>query len=113
MTSPDVILPESLKPGAALIQGAQEISLFEVPSSRGIPVHLFTSRRTGVGDSAETDQKHWSPRLVKKSLCVTVLTGRSCPEHATERESEAHTESVGRCATRDTNMEGKQQTVGW
>ena len=34
---PHVILPESLKPGASLIQGAQEMNIFEVASSRGNP----------------------------------------------------------------------------
>lgn len=34
---PDVILPESLKPGASLIQGAREMNICEVPSSSGNP----------------------------------------------------------------------------
>lgn len=34
---PVVILPESLNPGASLIQGAPEINTLEVPSSGGNP----------------------------------------------------------------------------
>lgn len=57
---PDVILPESLKPGASLIQGAPEINILEVPSSGGgIPAYLPPSKRAKVGNLAEADQKHW------------------------------------------------------
>ena len=34
---PDVILTKSLRPGAVLIQEAQEINIFEVPSRQGSP----------------------------------------------------------------------------
>lgn len=115
MSFPDVILAESLQPGAALILGAEEINILEVPSNGGIPIHLLTSRAR-VGDSAEADQKHRSQRLARKSPLCVALIGSSCLELATEKASGAHRICGEVCHSGQVpsavDVEGQWQNVG-
>lgn len=78
MTSPDVVLPESLKSGAALIQGAQEINSFEAPSSRGNPFSPPFIEESGSRQFCWGWSETLEPPAGKKaSFCVPALIGRS------------------------------------